>query len=63
MIIMLLLLDGIICGAFTSNLAKKKGYSEGIWFAAGFFFSIIGLIAAVGLPLEEDSHQQGPYIN
>lgn len=46
---------GIICAGLASDLAEKKGYSSGAWGACGFFFGILGLIAAVGLPLRKDS--------
>ena len=34
----------IVFGAVTANLAKKKGYSYGAFFAVGFFLCVIGLI-------------------
>jgi len=46
------LIPGIIMGIFTSKLAKKKGYRG--YFFTGFFFSMIGLIYVVGLPLSKD---------
>ncbi len=51
--IFLILLNGIIFGSFCSNLAVKKGYSSGTWFAGGFFFGIIALIALAGSPVKE----------
>jgi len=42
----------IIMGIFTSKLAKKKGYHG--YFFTGFFFSLVGLIYVVGLPLSRD---------
>lgn len=52
LLIMLLVLvaQAVICGFLSNNLASKKGYSDGVWFACGFFFGIFGLIAAAGLP-------------
>jgi len=50
--IFIILLNGIIFGSFCSNLADKKGYSPGTWFAGGFFFGIIALIAIAGLPVK-----------
>ena len=44
------LVQAFICGGLSTNLAEKKGYGTGAWFAAGFFFGIFGLIAAAGLP-------------
>jgi hypothetical protein len=46
---------GAVCGSFASNLADQKGYSAIHWFLAGFFFNIIALIAAAGLPLKRES--------
>lgn len=51
---LILVLQAIICGIFSSILASLKGYGGGNWFAAGFFFSIFGLIASAGLPLKKD---------
>ena len=39
-----------ICGGLSADLADKKGYSVGAYFAVGFFFGLFGLIAAAGLP-------------
>ena len=50
--IFLILLNGIICGSFCANLASKKGYSSGSWFAGGLFFGIFALIAIVGSPVK-----------
>jgi Na+/melibiose symporter-like transporter len=46
------LIPAIIMGIFTAKLAKKKGYRG--YFFTGFFFSMIGLIYVVGLPLSKD---------
>lgn len=40
----------LICGGLSADLAEKKGYGVGSYFAVGFFFGILGLIAAAGLP-------------
>lgn len=50
--LLVLLIPAIIMGIFTSKLAKKKGYRG--YFFTGFFFSMIGLIYVVGLPLAKD---------
>ena len=39
-----------VCAGLSADLADKKGYSVGTYFAVGFFFGILGLIAAAGLP-------------
>jgi hypothetical protein len=41
---------GIVFGLYTMVLAEKKGHSSGAWFAGGFFFNFIALIAAAGMP-------------
>ena len=46
------LIPAVIMGIFTAKLAKKKGYRG--YFFTGFFFSMIGLIYVVGLPLSKD---------
>jgi len=51
--VIIALLPAVIMGIFTSKLAKKKGYRG--YFFTGFFFSVIGLIYVVGLPLAKDS--------
>ncbi len=50
--VIIALLPAIIMGIFTSKLAKKKGYHG--YFFTGFFFSMVGLIYVVGLPLSRD---------
>lgn len=47
-----LLLGGLISGSFTGYLAAKKGYYYSVWFFLGFFFSLIALIVAAGLPMK-----------
>jgi hypothetical protein len=44
---------GVVFGAYTGVVAQEKGYSGGAWFAGGFFFSIVALIAAAGLPMKK----------
>ncbi len=46
------LIPAIFYGILTAKLAAKKGYRG--YFFTGFFFSIIGLIYVVGLPLARD---------
>ena len=41
---------GIIFGAFCGTVASLKGHEKTTWFFAGFFFNIVGLLAAIGLP-------------
>ena len=41
---------GLPCGLLSASLANTKGYNPWRWFAGGVLFSILGLIAAAGLP-------------
>ena len=49
-----LLFTAIICGGLSGRLADLKGYDKTNWMLAGFFFGILGLIAAAGLPTNHD---------
>ncbi len=51
----ILVLQALISGFLSMDLAEKKGYSSGAWFACGLFFGIFGLIAAAGLPRKQES--------
>ena len=44
------LILSIITGSLTCHLAVQKAHRKFEWFLIGFFFGIIGLIAATGLP-------------
>ena len=57
-----LLAQALACAALSSNLADKKGYSTGAWFAAGFFLGILGLIAAAGLPPSRLQAEKDPRV-
>lgn len=43
------IITGIICGSLSQTVVASKGYTGSGWFFAGFFFGILGLIAAAGL--------------
>lgn len=43
MVWVILLIQALIFGAIARNMALKRGRT-GLWFFAGFFFSIIGCI-------------------
>lgn len=58
-VILILIVDAIVCMALAANVAEKKGHSSGAWGACGFFFGILGLIAAAGLPSKEGLAQRG----
>jgi len=47
---LMLLAATVASGCFTGYVADEKGYSFGRWFVGGFFFSILALVAVVGLP-------------
>jgi hypothetical protein len=48
-IFLVLLVSGIIIGAFASTVAKSKNLDGSTWFMAGLFFSLLGVIAAAGM--------------
>lgn len=47
----------VVFGIVTANLAKKKGYSYGAFFAVGFFLCLIGLIIVLVI---EDKNKKVP---
>ena len=49
---------GIIWGALTQKVIKKKGYT-GNWFWLGFFFGLIAFIIALAKPDANNSYHQG----
>ena len=50
-IFIVLIAQAILCACLAGVVAKEKGHPEpSTWAIAGFFFSVIGLLAAVGLP-------------
>jgi len=51
----LLALQAVISGFLSMDVAEKKGHSSGAWFACGFFFGVLGLIAAAGLPRKQSA--------
>ncbi len=48
----IIIFQAIICASLSSHLAKQKGHQSTPWGFVGFFFGILGLIAAAGLPLK-----------
>jgi hypothetical protein len=40
-------------GFLAAFVAREKGYSYVSWFFIGFFFPVVGLIAAAGLPVKQ----------
>lgn len=58
---LLMVLNGLAVGAFCAWIAGKKNYSGGIWFALGFFFSWLALIAIGVVPSQAAQRKQCPY--
>jgi len=50
--IIVIVFYAISCGTFTAKVAMTKGYDAVNWFFAGIVFSIIALIAVIGLPIK-----------
>lgn len=48
--IIIYLISGLITGGFSSFIAKEKNRDQFAWFALGFIFSIIALIALIAVP-------------
>lgn len=44
---------GLTCGMLCYTLAEAKRLSLAGWFFVGFFFGVLGLIAAAGMPVEK----------
>lgn len=49
-LVWIIILQGIIFGAFSSFIAKEKNRDSGGWFVLGFFFSLLAILALIGLP-------------
>ncbi|NLT51437.1 MAG: hypothetical protein GXX85_11015 [Ignavibacteria bacterium] len=49
-ILLVILLQAVIFGAFCSFIAKEKNRDSAGWFFSGFFFSIIALLALIAIP-------------
>ena len=47
------ILAGVLLGTLTHKLAVKKGYKGYFW--TGFFWTVVGLIYVVGLPVKTTS--------
>ena len=50
---LLAILAGVLLGTLTHKLAVKKGYKGYFW--TGFFWTVVGLIYVVGLPVKTTS--------
>jgi len=49
-ILIVIVLQAIIFGAFCSFIAKEKNRDSAGWFITGFFFSLIALLALIAVP-------------
>ena len=49
-LVLVILIQAIICGGFCAFVASHKGRSAGVWFALGFLFSFIALLALMAVP-------------
>lgn len=45
-----------VCGTLTSDIAVIKGWKKNKWYWRGVFFGPLALIAAVGLPIKNQSN-------
>ena len=61
MIKLILGIVGYICAGFCAYVAKAKNLNRTNWFSLGFLFSIIALIALIGLPVGEHNKIQNRY--
>ena len=52
-IFIIILLQGIIFGSFSSFIAKEKNRDSLNWFILGFFFSFLAILALIATPKEE----------
>lgn len=50
LIVFCVLLQAIIFGTFAGYIAKEKGRGPGEWFALGFLFSLLAILALIALP-------------
>ena len=46
----LYLISAVVCGGFAAGVADAKGRNQWAWFFGGLVFSILALIAVVGIP-------------
>ena len=51
-IIVALVLNGLVTGAFTAWLADHKQRDIGTWFMLGFLFGVVALLALIGAPIQ-----------
>ena len=52
--VILLARYSLACGALSAVVGGAKGRDRFIWFFGGFFFGLLGLIAAVGMPTSRE---------
>jgi len=55
---LLVVLIPVTLGFFSALLAREKGYNSRAWFALGFIFNIVALVAVAGLPDRREKKAQ-----
>jgi len=62
-ITLIIIVQGIVFGAFSSFIAKEKNRDEAGWFLFGFLFSFIALLALIAVPkLDNPTEETKPTI-
>jgi len=51
-------IQGFVCGFVSQTIASAKGHDHGSFFWLGFFFSVIGILFAIGVPTRERERSQ-----
>lgn len=54
--IYILIIQGLIFGAFSAYVAKEKNKGPLTWFILGFFFSILAILALAATPKKENKY-------
>jgi hypothetical protein len=52
--VIIFLIQGVVIGAFSAFIASQKNRRRLSWFALGFLFSIIALVALVAVPKRDE---------
>jgi thiol:disulfide interchange protein len=55
LLLILMLAGGVVMGGFCAYIAGQKNRDPGGWFAVGFFFSLLALIAIAAVPAIPDA--------
>ena len=57
LVLVIVVVQGVVFGAFCSYLAMEKGKDGGTWFLLGLVFGIIALLVLIGSPSETGSQR------